>query len=50
MMGLYERVPFEQVIVCCGRQAGLQIYIRTWTPALRGLHFEGHDCVRTFGF
>jgi len=28
MMGLYERVPFEQVIVCCGRQAGLQIYIR----------------------
>ena len=33
MMGLYERVPFEQVIVFCGRQAGMQIYIRTWTPA-----------------
>jgi hypothetical protein len=29
MMGLYERVPFEQVIVCCDRQASLQIYIRS---------------------
>ena len=30
---IYERVPFARVFVCSDGQDGLQIYIRTWTPA-----------------
>src|ERR1700692_3369380 len=30
---LYEPVPFARVFVCSVRQDGLQVYIRTWTPA-----------------
>ena len=30
---IYQRVPFARVFVCSDRQDGLQIYIRTWTPA-----------------
>jgi hypothetical protein len=33
MRRLYERVPFATVFVCSDRQDGLQLYIRTWTPA-----------------
>src|ERR1700675_1953796 len=30
---LYEPVPFARVFVCSVRQDGLQVYIRTCTPA-----------------
>src|SRR5882757_7529485 len=30
---LYEPVPFARVFVCSVRQDGLQVYIRTYTPA-----------------